>query len=167
MLSSISFSKDINFEDKVYFRIDQNYFSGYELDKSIDELNYFKCLFADANLFKSINIDSINTAKKQSKYDGIAKNKDFLKYLNLLNFGDNLKSSKINFKESTKIKDAIKRATCTIKTKKTSGFDVAKKYMKLELFLTSRFKFSEAGVEKNINEFYDSLINQYEFEQFQ
>lgn len=167
ILSSISFSKEVSFEDKVYFRIDQSYFSGYELDKSIDELNFFKCLFGNANLFKSIDLNSINEIKNQSKYDEASRNKDFLKYLNLLNFGDNLRSAKINYKESTNIKEAIKRTNCTTKTKKISSFEVAKKYMKLENFLTSRFKFSEGSVEKNIDEFYDSLINQYEFEQFQ
>ncbi len=166
-MSSFSFAKEVNFEDKVYFRIDQNYFSGYELDKSIDELNYFKCLFSGSNLFKSIDLNSINKIKNASKYDEAAKNKNFLKYLSLLNFGDNLRGSKINYQESTNIKDTIEKSSCSIKTKKKSGFEIAKKYMKLELFLTSRFKFSEASAEKNINEFYDSLINQYEFEQFQ
>ena len=97
----------MNFKDRVYFRIDQSYFSGYDLDKAIDELNYFKCLFGSANLFKSINLDSINNIKKQSKYAEAHKDKNFLKYLNLLNFGKNLKSSKINFKESSDINNTL------------------------------------------------------------
>ncbi len=163
ILSFASFGKDLEFSDKVYFRIDEKYYSGEKIKLLLEQAKYFSCTFPDSIISKTLEFSKLNSISDET----INVYENLIDYLRLLTFGKNL-SSRVGVKIDSIIQDRLKKSTCQNKSFVENEI-VAYKFMKIEKFLAARFIGDKVDKQTNkaIQDFYKSLEEQYSFEKFQ
>ncbi len=174
-------STSYSIKDKVYFRIETDYYSGWEVQKYQNRIRYFQCLYPESTSLKVLKKYYENRFKQKKSLKNLLNLKmdDRLKYDKPVNFyliyfkltkfltGHSVVLSQSLIKN---IRDQIKLSGCSFSKKyEKNALEAIKPFYQMEVFLKSRFNLDLAKGKLNFKSafnFLDSIDGQYRHEFF-
>lgn len=168
-------------KDKVYFRIETDYYSGWELNKYQNRIRYFQCIYPESTALKVLSGYYENKTKDKKNLNSLIdlKVNDKLKYYTPINFyltffklSKFLSGHSVVLSQSLlkNIKDQIKLSGCNFSGEYDGDILTAiKPFYQMEIFLKSRFNLNLSQEKinyKSTYNFLDSIDGQYRHEFF-